>query len=48
MANSASTHHEKHVMDYVRVLYKRRWIAAPVFLLVFVIGAANALRQTPM
>ena len=30
---------EKHVMDYVRVVYRRRWIALPVFLIVFVIGA---------
>ncbi|MEQ1731159.1 MAG: exopolysaccharide transport family protein, partial [Vicinamibacterales bacterium] len=39
---------EKHVMDYVRVLYKRRWIALPVFLLIFIVGALNALRETPM
>lgn len=38
---------EKHVMDYVRVVYRRRWIALPVFLIVFVIGAVNALRQIP-
>ncbi|MGC4081065.1 MAG: Wzz/FepE/Etk N-terminal domain-containing protein [Vicinamibacterales bacterium] len=41
-------HNEKHAMDYVRVLYKRRWIAIPVFLVVFVFGAVNAIRQTPM
>ncbi len=35
-------------MDYVRVVYKRRWIALPVFLIVFVVGAVNALRQTPV
>lgn len=39
---------EKHVMDYVRVLYKRRWIALPVFLLIFIVGALNALRETPL
>src|SRR5262245_47785220 len=39
---------ETHMMDYVRVLYKRRWIALPVFLIVFVGGALNALRQTPI
>ncbi|HTK29886.1 MAG TPA: polysaccharide biosynthesis tyrosine autokinase [Vicinamibacterales bacterium] len=39
---------ERQLMDYVRILYKRRWIAAPVFLLVFVIGAVNALRQIPI
>jgi len=26
---------ETHLMDYVRVLYKRRWIAIPVFLVTF-------------
>ncbi|MBS1817518.1 MAG: polysaccharide biosynthesis tyrosine autokinase [Acidobacteria bacterium] len=41
-------HSEKHAMDYIRVLYKRRWIAVPVFLLVFVVGAINAVRQTPV
>jgi polysaccharide biosynthesis transport protein len=39
---------ERHLLDYVRVLYKRRWIAIPVFLLVFVVGAVNAVRQTPV
>src|SRR5262249_5397179 len=39
---------EKHLMDYVRVVYRRRWIALPVFLVLFVIGAVNALRETPV
>jgi capsular exopolysaccharide synthesis family protein len=39
---------EKHLLDYVRVIYKRRWIAIPAFLIVFVIGSVNALRQTPI
>lgn len=39
---------EKHLMDYVRVLYKRRWLAAPIFLLVVGVGSLNALRQTPL
>jgi capsular exopolysaccharide synthesis family protein len=39
---------EKHVMDYVRVVYRRRWIALPVFLIVFVVGAVNALREIPI
>src|SRR5262245_51916499 len=39
---------EKHVLDYLRVVYRRRWIALPVFLVLFVIGAVNALRQTPV
>src|SRR5262245_31997276 len=38
----------RHIMDYVRVLYKRRWIAVPVFLILFVIGLVNTLRQTPV
>jgi capsular exopolysaccharide synthesis family protein len=39
---------EKHLMDYVRLVYRRRWIALPVFLVLFVIGAVNALRETPV
>jgi succinoglycan biosynthesis transport protein ExoP len=39
---------EKHMMDYVRVVYKRRWIAMAAFLVLFVIGTVNALRQTPV
>ncbi len=39
---------ERQVMDYVRVLYKRRWIAIPVFAILFVVGTVNALRQTPV
>ncbi len=47
-AQGAHGHNEKALMDYVRVLYKRRWIALPAFLLVFTLGAVNAMRQTPM
>ena len=42
-----SGHHtaeERHVMDYVRTVYRRRWIAIPVFLLVIVVGSLNAVR----
>lgn len=35
-------------MDYVRVVYKRRWVALPVFLAVFAIGAINSYRTTPL
>ena len=35
-------------MDYVRVVYKRRWVAIPVFLTVFTIGAINSYRTTPL
>ena len=39
---------ERHLMDYVRVIYKRRWVAIPVFLAVFAIGAINSYRTTPL
>ena len=39
---------ERHLLDYVRVVYKRRWIAIPVFLLLVVVGSLNALRETPV
>src|SRR5262249_35531666 len=39
---------QKHVFDYLRVVYRRRWIALPVFLAVFVVGAVNAFRETPV
>src|SRR6478672_6532319 len=39
---------ERHLLDYVRVVYKRRWIAIPIFLLVVVAGSLNALRETPI
>ena len=43
-------HHEEehHLMDYVRVLYKRRWVAIPAFLIVFLIGSINSFRTTPI
>ena len=51
-ANTAAVLHEpvveeKHLWDYARVLYKRRWIAIPAFLLVFVTMTINAMRETP-
>jgi capsular exopolysaccharide synthesis family protein len=39
---------EKHIRDYVRILYKRRWIAIPAFLVVFVTMTVNAMRETPL
>lgn len=39
---------ERHLMDYVRVIYKRRWLAIPVFLTILVIGAINSYRTTPI
>jgi succinoglycan biosynthesis transport protein ExoP len=37
-----------HPTDYLRVLYKRRWIAIPVFLLVFLSGAIGSVRTVPV
>jgi len=45
---SHPTPEEKHLLDYLKVVYRRRWIALPVFLVVFVVGAVNALRETPI
>ena len=41
------SHEDRHVMDYVRVVYKRRWLAGSIFLLTFSLGVVNALRETP-
>lgn len=38
----------KHLSDYLRVLYKRRWVAVSAFLLVFVYAATSTLRKTPI
>ncbi len=40
--------HQSHVSDYLRVLYKRRWVAALMFLAVFVYGSVNSLKKTPI
>lgn len=37
-----------HPTDYVRILYKRRWVAIPAFLLVFVSGALETIRAVPI
>src|SRR5204863_294824 len=37
-----------HVLDYLRILYKRRFVALPVVVIVFTIGTFNSLRQTPV
>ena len=39
---------EVHLMDYVRVLYKRRWIAITAFLVVFVSVVVYTFTQTPI
>jgi capsular exopolysaccharide synthesis family protein len=36
---------QQHFSDYLRVLYKRRWTAGLVFLLVFAYGAMTSLRK---
>ena len=38
---------EKHLIDYLRVLYKRRWVAIPAFLVILVVGVINTYRTTP-
>ena len=38
----------QHFTDYVRVLYKRRWVAAAAFVLVFAYSATTSLRKTPI
>ena len=37
-----------HPSDYLRVLYKRRWVAVPGFLLVFLWGAIGTIRAVPI
>jgi capsular exopolysaccharide synthesis family protein len=39
---------QKHVMDYLRVIYKRRFTVIAVFLVVFTVGTVNTLRETPI
>src|SRR4051794_1824740 len=39
---------ERHLMDYVRVISKRRWVAIPAFLILFTVGAINSFRTTPI
>ena len=37
-----------HPTDYLRVLYKRRWVAIPGFVLVFLSGTVNSIRTVPI
>ncbi|MGH9204079.1 MAG: GumC family protein, partial [Vicinamibacterales bacterium] len=37
-----------HPTDYLRILYKRRWVAIPAFLLLFVSGALETIRAVPI
>ena len=45
---SPSEEREVHLLDYVRVLYKRRWLAATVFLLVVGTVAVYTFTATPI
>jgi polysaccharide biosynthesis transport protein len=49
-APAVHQHHEDehHLADYLRVVYKRRWVAIPVFVTVFLLGAFNSFRTTPV
>ncbi len=47
-SSGPSTKASWHPTDYLRVLYKRRWIAIPGFLLVFLSGAIGSLRTVPI
>ena len=47
-ARTESAGEDKHLWDYVRVVYKRRWIAIPAFLAVFATMTFNSLRETPV
>jgi succinoglycan biosynthesis transport protein ExoP len=40
-------HEEAHLLDYVRTLYKRRWIALTALMLVFAFGAVRTYTTTP-
>ena len=40
--------HYSHFTDYLRVIYKRRYIAAAAFTIVFTYGALVSLRKTPI
>jgi capsular exopolysaccharide synthesis family protein len=37
-----------HPTEYLRVLYKRRWVAIPGFLLIFLTGAIDSVRTVPI
>lgn len=39
---------ETHLLDYVRMLYKRRWLAVTAFLVVFVAGVVYTFTKTPI
>ena len=48
LSNRSASPSSWHPTDYLRVLYKRRWVAIPGFLLVFLTGAMGSLRTVPI
>lgn len=48
LSNRSASPSSWHPTDYLRVLYKRRWVAIPAFLLVFLTGTIGSLRTTPI
>ena len=40
--------HERHLRDYVKILYKRRWLVLSTFLVVFLGATINAFTTTPL
>jgi len=48
MRAPAGSSPDVHLLDYVRVLYKRRWTAATVFLIVLLAAAVYAFTATPV
>ncbi len=48
VASGSSSKSTWHPTDYLRVLYKRRWVALPGFLLVFLSGAIGSVRTVPI
>ncbi len=47
-APTRQTNRAWHPTDYLRVLYKRRWIAIPGFLVIFVSSAISSVRTVPL
>src|SRR5688572_29143874 len=46
--SSTQAQNQLHLGDYLRVLYRRRWTAGLALLVVFVYGAFNTLKKTPI
>jgi capsular exopolysaccharide synthesis family protein len=48
LSTRSTTPSSWHPTDYLRMLYKRRWVAIPGFLFVFVTGAIGSIRTVPI